>query len=198
MFTTVKNQMVRNKLIKVLAAIVAGTASAQTFAFVEEKYADQIAAAEPTFLLIDKNTKNPANAAEIAVKATEAGIAASAAAAATPAAPKAVAQEFALETGIPVPELQKRGGPRSDIYPFAKMEVGQSFLVKSTEAKPNPVKSLTSTVSSATKRFATKTGNKITRRGKEVDEYKNTRVFVVRPAVPTDPTNKDARVFRTA
>jgi hypothetical protein len=47
-----------------------------------------------------------------------------------------------------------RGGRNRSVYPFDALAVGQSFHVPASEAKPNPAKSLASTVSSANKRNA--------------------------------------------
>lgn len=59
---------------------------------------------------------------------------------------------FALIDGAELPA--SRGGRNRSVYPFDTMAVGQSFFVPASEAKPNPAKSLASTVSSANKRAA--------------------------------------------
>jgi hypothetical protein len=59
-----------------------------------------------------------------------------------------------IETGTGVPiQLAKRGGKKEEIYPFSKMEVGDSFLIPATEDWPEPWLSFMSTVSSATRRY---------------------------------------------
>lgn len=68
----------------------------------------------------------------------------------TNAAPAASA--FALIEGAVLPE--GRAPRSSSVYPFETMNVGQSFFVPATEDKPNPAKSLASTISSANKRFS--------------------------------------------
>lgn len=90
----------------------------------------------------------------------------------------AVAPEggFALETGFE-PEAVKRLSGKQAVYPFEKMEIGVSFFVPATEARPNPAKSLASTISSANKR------------------YDGERTFVVRPV---ETPTKGARVYRVA
>lgn len=60
--------------------------------------------------------------------------------------------QFVIEQGFVAPEA-KRGGIRATIYPFDKMNVGDSFFVAATADRANPAKQLASTVSSATKRF---------------------------------------------
>jgi cell division septum initiation protein DivIVA len=158
MFASIKNQFKRNKLVKMLKFIVDATQSPTGFAMVPEKEVDEIVASEPTFLTVDKAIKDAngnvkATASTAAISASQGQQATQAAQAAAPPAPK---QEFKIEKSIPVPE-SKRGGRKADVYPFESLEVGDSFFVASTEAKPNPAKSLASTVSSATKRYANAT-----------------------------------------
>lgn len=62
------------------------------------------------------------------------------------------ASAFALIEGAVLPE--GRAPRSSSVYPFETMNVGQSFFVPATENKPNPAKSLASTISSANKRFS--------------------------------------------
>lgn len=116
----------------------------------------------------------------------------------TAAAPAA----FAIETGVPIPAI-KRQGVATSIYPFDALEVGQSFFVPATDEMPNPGKSLASTVSSASKRYATEVGTRtINRRNKETGEmepvevpaYKYDRKFMVRTVEENGV--KGARVWR--
>lgn len=110
--------------------------------------------------------------------------------------------EFAIETGVPIPEAKRGGGggrkgPRGSKYPFATMENGQSFFVPATEEMPNPAKTLASTASTAKKAFGTVTGTReITRKGvaKTVPAYTYTRGFIVR-AVEENGV-RGARVWR--
>jgi hypothetical protein len=115
-------------------------------------------------------------AGNITVYATSKGVAAilgdDAAAAQAPSTE--TASEIVLETGFAVPP-SKRGGAKADIYPFAKMAVGQSFFIPATEEKPNPTKAMASTVSSANKR--------------------NAIVFPAGHAQAGQPTGKDGRKF---
>lgn len=185
MFEGIKNTMQSKRAIKVLSLVVAATKiGPDGFLAVSEKDL-ALLRNEPTFILVNeamgKNEKG-----EFAVRASDAGIAASdavAAVAATPAAP-AAKLEFEIESGVALPATQRGGNHRGDTYPFAKLEVGQSFVVAATEAKPNPAKSLASTVSAATRRYKT-------------DEIK--RKFTLRPVVAGQNGEKvtGARVFRT-
>jgi hypothetical protein len=65
---------------------------------------------------------------------------------------------FGLIDGAELPA--GRGGRNRSIYPFDSMAVGQSFFVPATTDKPNPAKSLASTVASANKRNAKDGGSK--------------------------------------
>jgi len=116
----------------------------------------------------------------------------------TAAAPAA----FAVESGVPIPAI-KRQGAATSIYPFDALEVGQSFFVPATDEMPNPGKSLASTVSSASKRYATENGTRtINRKNKETGEmepvevpaYKYDRKFMVRTVEENGV--KGARVWR--
>ena len=60
-----------------------------------------------------------------------------------------------VDKNIPVPPLPKRAG-RPATYPFIDMQVGDSFSIAPTAAKPDPVKRLKGTVSIANKKFAPK------------------------------------------
>ncbi len=124
------------------------------------------------------------------------------------AAPVAKAT-FAIVDAVPfVPGV--RGGVKEEVYPFSKLEVGQSFVVPVSEDKPTPekvVEKFGSTVSSATRRFAVETGETRTnKKGKVVPVLKATRKFTLRPITvgQTYPnstfveTVSGARVFRIA
>jgi hypothetical protein len=99
-----------------------------------------------------------------------------------------VMTSFTIETGVEMPAIT-RAGSRTSVYPFDALEVGQSFFVPATEEMPDPAKSLASTVSSASKRYATVDGTRtIHRKNKEtgelepveVDNYVYERKFAVR------------------
>lgn len=105
------------------------------------------------------------------------------------------ASGFELEDGIDVPQLGPRiGFGRKSLYPFATMNVGQSFLVKGVEKDSKKYKGLASTVSAAQRRFATpiEGQTETNRKGEVVQAYKPTRRFVLRPV------DGGARVWRTA
>jgi len=109
---------------------------------------------------------------------------------------------FNIDNAVPIPAI-KRSGAATSIYPFDALAVGQSFFVPATEDMPNPGKSLASTVSSASKRYATETGTRtINRKNKESGEmeavevpaYTYERKFMVRTVEENGV--KGARVWR--
>ncbi len=99
--------------------------------------------------------------------------------------------EFELETGIAVPAVKRGRGAGK--YPFDAMPapsadddgnaIFASFHVAPTEKRPNPAKSLASTVSSVIRRYKDENGVV-------------TRKFLVRRVDETDPKGEGARVFR--
>lgn len=112
---------------------------------------------------------------------------------------------FALMNGIPLAPA-KRGGKKTEEYPFSKMEVGQSFVVPSTDNSPKPWETFASTVSSATRRFSivSDTETKLNRKGKVVPVLIPTKRFTLREvragqtyegSTFVEPVN-GARVFR--
>lgn len=106
--------------------------------------------------------------------------------------------KFAIDAGIPIPTISGRG-KGGDTYPFALLEVGQSFFVANTEDKPNAAKSLASTVSSATARYAVPSADgatRVSKAGETVPVMVPTRTFVVRSV--TEGEVSGARVWRTA
>ena len=101
---------------------------------------------------------NPAmtnEAGEIATRATQKGIDEmnQNTETGTAAASAKVAASFTIEDNVPMPTGNSRGRG-GNVYPFEALEVGQSFFVPNSEDKPNAAKSLASTVSSATARYA--------------------------------------------
>lgn len=134
------------------------------------------------------------------IRMSASGTAAVAAADAAPAAPKApkTPLTFTLETGF-TPPTPNRTGLRTSIYPFATMEVGQSFFIPATADAPDPAKSLASTVSAATRRYSTvvEGQNKPGRKpGTIIPVRQNTREFTIRSV--EENGNKGARIYRTA
>jgi hypothetical protein len=118
---------------------------------------------------------------KIAARATEKGIALNTTE--NPGTPAAASTSaFAIDDGITMPP--SRGGRNRSVYPFEQLAVGQSFHVPASEAKPNPAKSLASTVSSANKRNKKDGGSNAS--------------FEVRSVDANDPRGAGARVWRIA
>lgn len=105
-----------------------------------------------------------------------------------------------IEANIPVPTISGRGrGHGGNVYPFDQLEAGQSFFVANDESKPNAAKSLASTVSSATARYAVPAedgSTKTNKKGEVVPVMVETRKFIVRSVEENGV--KGARVWRTA
>ena len=126
------------------------------------------------------------------------------------AAPVVAKPVFAIDAGIPIIGRQ-RGGVKEEVYPFSKLEVGQSFVVPCDATKTTPlavVEKFSSTVSSATRRFATvsATETRFNRKGVIVPVLVTTRKFTLQPVSKgqtypgstfVEPQD-GARVFRTA
>lgn len=80
-----------------------------------------------------------------------------------PAAPATVAKtEYAIISNAVLPPSrrgQNLGGGGAPVkYPFDQLEVGGSFFVPATDKRPDPLKVLGATVSSANMRYAVETG----------------------------------------
>jgi hypothetical protein len=122
---------------------------------------------------------------KIAVRATDAGQAAFTAANQPAAggtsegnATMTTNSNFVTGTGF-VPS-QARGGRGRSVYDFDSLEVGGFIFVPVSDDKPNPAKSLASTVSSATQRYAEETGEtKKNKKGEDVPVLRETRKFNV-------------------
>lgn len=113
--------------------------------------------------LIEINTAvvDPNDATRVASRITQAGLDYLKNATATSAKVENMEQPaFSIITNAVLPPSKRgsKGGGAPTIYPFDKMEIGQSFFVGKSEKHPDPVKTLGSTVSSANMRFAEETG----------------------------------------
>lgn len=138
--------------------------------------------------LVEINETITNEAGAIATRATEKALtdmsktdaATDTGAAAADAAAAATAGGYELAT-CPLPSISGRGRGAATVYPFDKMEVGQSFFVPNSAERTNAAKSMASTVSSATARYAVETGEtKANKAGEQVPVMKETRKFVVR------------------
>ena len=155
--------------------------------------------------MVEINTAVVDAAGNVATRATPKGIETvnatpqTAAPAAAPAAPTAAKPSFALDTGIALPSVAGRGRT-ANTYPFDAMEVGQSFFVPNSAERPNAAKSMASTVSSATARYAVEIPGETVpnRKGKTVPKVNEIRKFVVRAVDETaQGRGPGARIWRT-
>lgn len=182
LYSGVKNKFQRTSFIKVLTAIVAATVDPnRQFDTIAVAQYEKMVAAEPSYLL-KGNVLGSGETATIQVKASDAVIAAVQALPPVVAAVKnvIVPGSIAIESGIEVPEV-KRGNVRTSAYPFAQLEIGQSFFMPVTETMPNPAKTLATVVSSATRRYKTATP---------------ARVFTIRAVNDADGKLTGARIWR--
>ncbi|UUV44573.1 hypothetical protein RCMOTHERGOOSE_63 [Rhodobacter phage RcMotherGoose] len=108
--------------------------------------------------LVEINAEMTDATGNVAVRATAAGVAKMAEGSTAPTVTTAAS---AFEIGdVPddilsaASEKRRAGRSGGEKYPFDALEVGKGFFVPATEKMPEPAKSLASTVSSATARYA--------------------------------------------
>lgn len=155
--------------------------------------------------LVEVNPTMANEAGELATRATQKGIDsvsnngenATSETNGEPAKTEKVNKMFQLEDNVAVPSISGRGRTGTT-YPFDAMKVGQSFFIANDESKPNAAKSLASTVSSATARYAEVVPGefKTNKKGEQVPVTRQTRKFIVRSVEENGV--KGARVWRTA
>ena len=166
LYAGVTNLMSRNALSKYLIAIVAATldtAKASTtpptnFETLDVAKVEKLVKADAALIAVGPKS---ADGKTQAVQATPAGVAAVQGMQPLVAAPKPVHPTggFQVETETVELPTAKRGGDRSNLYPFDQLSVypavGSSFFVPNTDAMPNAGKTIASAVSSATRRHKT-------------------------------------------
>lgn len=190
--------MKKNDLIKLKAALVAAGVNGM---LVKSTDAQELVTAG----LAEVNTAAGIDAnGLVPTRATQALLGETATAPVAAAKPK-----FVIMSGI-VPVAGVRGGVREEVYPFSQLEVGQSFVVpvNAGETSVDVVKRFSSTVSSATRRYATAstTDFRTNKKGESIAKNVPTRKFTLRPVNAGDSTvvpgylepESGARVFRTA
>jgi hypothetical protein len=159
----------------VLRQIADATLSPSGHAFITSEAVKTILAAAPGTIEVDLNVRDKQG--NVAARASQTGLD-QVYGRGEPIVSAEVPHEnmapgFTIENNVPIPEV-KRGILGEPRYPFAMLEVGQSFFVPKSKQKPNPAKTLASTVSSANKRFE-----------------KHNKRFVIRPV------EGGARIWRT-
>ena len=170
-----------------LAMIVAATLAGTIIYTFKEEYEPLVAAGTAE---INPAMTDPSNEEAVATRATQAGIDLINSGAGDSLTPTPVVKKekvvFNIAANIPVPESGARSG-RETVYPFDKLEVGQSFFVPNSEERPEAAKSLTSTISSAHNRFSvpdstgkTRVVMKGKKKGETVPVMVKTRTFSIR------------------
>jgi hypothetical protein len=198
--------------LTLLAAIAAAT-QAGSFVYVLPADAKAFLDNKPQLVEQNPGMTDPANPAALATRATADGLTYSASNPAPQSGTSAPAGQpastvskptFNLVSGVPLPEIKRSGGVGTSTYPFDSMEVGISFFVPASDDKPEPAKSLASTVSSATRRYAVQEGFKADPKdpSKQVPNMVQKRKFVIREIADGaqwgHPGVAGAAIFRTA
>lgn len=169
-----------------MAAVVKATQSGSFVYTSRDAHAEAL-----TNGLVEVNESMTNEAGELATRATQKGIE-SMQQNNAPAAQAASKPSFAIDDNIPLAAVVGRGRG-GETYPFDQLQVGQSFFVPNSADKPNVAKSLASTVSSATRRYAEEVPGetRVDRKGNTVPKLKETRKFVLRAV------EGGARIWRT-
>lgn len=127
-------------------------------------------------------------------------------ASATPATRRVAASTppSAIAVDVPIPQGAARR-KTSARYPFASMNVNESFFVPSTDERPDPAKSMQSTVSSAVRKFSVEDpsgATRVNKNGKTVPVMNPTKVFICRAVDDGGPWGfpgvPGAGIWRTA
>lgn len=160
--------MAKKVNIQLLAALVQSATGFLYLTGAEGKPLVDAGFAEANTSMTDPNDPN-----KVAVRATDAGKAhlASVNAPAASTAGAGAVSAFAVISNAALP-IAKRGGGSGGApakYPFAELELNQSFFVPVSPDMPDPVKTLGSTISGANHRYATQVGEKTVTRTKRGD-----------------------------
>ena len=115
--------------------------------------------------LIETDGNGPTEDGTILVRATEAGRAFDAGGELAEPAPVRVSG-FAMVSGFQIPTKRRRAA-KATVYPFDDLAVGNAFFVPATAERPEPAKSMQSTVASANARYTEPTGNKVMKKRRE-------------------------------
>lgn len=128
--------------------------------------------------LIEIGPQEKPGSNKFAFRATEAGVRAFEAGGnkSNTVAASADSKGFEILSDIPLPAKARRSGPTGK-YPFDALEVGKSFFIPATAEKPEPWKSLQSTVTAAQRRYAVEEGTRVNRNGDTVANLKPVRRF---------------------
>jgi hypothetical protein len=176
-------------MAKMNLATIAAATLAGTLVYVSEKDGKKLVA--DGLIEVNPAMPNPENATEFAARATPAGIEKYNA----DNAPAATKPAFEFITS-PALGKTRQGGGRTDKYPFADFpapttdengaKITAKIFVPATEKMPDPAKSLSSTVSAASRRYAEVESQKPgkNKNGEDIMriKYKFSRKFALVPA----------------
>lgn len=185
------------KLQETLAKIVEATNGPEGLLYVDQKAVQKLIDAG----LIEINPDMRDGADNVAARATQKASEPAMNAPVSSAVVAAASAAFAIAS-VAMPTA-KRGGRTGETYPFDKLEKGQSFFVPATEDRPNPAKSLASTVTSANERYSEviEGQTRQNRKGNIVPATKPVREFAIRSIEDGAPWGhtgvKGAAIFRT-
>lgn len=143
-----------------LKQIVDATAAGQP-AYVGQVTGQPMTAHNPPLIEVNAAVQNPADPTQVLCRSTDAAIAYLAANDTAPT--DTAASTYAVITNAVLPEAKRRGNTSGSgaptKYPFATLEVGQSFFSANSEHKKgDAVKGLGSTVSAQNDKYAEPTG----------------------------------------
>lgn len=141
-----KAQKLKRESLEGLSFIVTATKSEVGYMFVPAENAEWLA--KNGFVELDNSNIN--GDGFIATRATEKGISK---VMSEDTNVVVAAPQFVIEN-VPVVVAKKGGGKKGVAYPFDALEVGQSFVVPATEKRPDPAKSLASTITNANAKYA--------------------------------------------
>ena len=174
--------------LSLLAAVVLATASESGIMFAQAENKDVKALVAANLIEQNPGVTNPDDETEIATSATGAGIelngstpSGAVAGGSTGAEAPKEKQSFAIVADVAIPAAKRGGRTGTESYPFAQLLLNGSFFVPKTDSRPEPVKSLASTVATANDRYSKETGEvRINRRNKEVPVKEAQRRFEMR------------------
>lgn len=142
-----KAQALKRVSLEGLTFIVAATQSEVGYMYVPKDNAEWLN--KNGFVELDNSNIN--SDGFVATRATDKGI--KKVSEETSNAAPAASPQFVIEN-VPVVVAKKGGGKKGVAYPFDALEVGQSFVVPATEKRPDPAKSLASTITNANAKYA--------------------------------------------
>jgi hypothetical protein len=144
--------------VRKLKEIADATAGSPGYAFVSADDGQELVSAG--YIVTNPDMAN--DQGERAAKITDAGKAFLDSQSTAPASSSSASANFTVMSGFVPPASRRRGAVRGagapDKYRFKQLEVRDYFFVPATAERPDPFKSLQSTVSSANRRFSESTG----------------------------------------